>query len=333
MKILACIAAILFVLTSSLTLVLFNVESIALQQETYEKIFEETNLYTRLQPLLAKTARQSEIMAKYEGIPPDIIETLFTSSYSADDIKAIIADALGQFFDYINHKSEGVSISLSLQPLKTQLTTPEFSREMLTFLATQPKCTSEQRDQLLESGFIAGDQVILCNQPGPFTNEKGTLNFRYYFVEEQLAMISENEISSQISLVEIKPGATDFRDQLKRVRDQIKYVYIGSAIFLLLLSALAIRSLRDWLKWWGWPILCVAVVSLIFSAILPSLALQNLSTLLVRIPAELTPVITGICEDLVKLIFNPLKIQALILGIIGSIMILAEFLIAKRKTN
>jgi hypothetical protein len=333
MKILAYITAIFFVLTSSLALVFFNVDAIALQQETYEKIFEQKNLYTELPSLLAKAARESEATAKYDGIPSDIIETLFTSSYSSDDIKAIITDALGQFFDYINYKSDGISISLSLQPLKTQLTTPEFSGEILTFLATQPKCTSEQRDQLLESGFIAGDRIILCNQPGPFTNEKGTLNFRYYFVEEQLAKISESEITSQISLVEIKPGTTDFRDQLKQGRNLIKFIYIGSAIFLLLTSILAIRSLRDWLKWWGWPILCIAIISLIISVILPSQALQNFSALLVDIPAQLTPVITGLGEDLLALIFNSLKTQALILGVAGLIMILAEYFLAKRSIS
>jgi hypothetical protein len=106
-------------------------------------------------------------------------------------------------------------------------------------------------------------------------------------------------------------------------------------LFLLAITALAVRSLNDWLTWWGYPLLAAGLISLSLSAMSGLLAAGTFQLFIAPVlPGALPPEIVGVFRDLMAAIVrNALRPSLLLAGImawIGLVMVAFIFLLRKR---
>jgi hypothetical protein len=112
--------------------------------------------------------------------------------------------------------------------------------------------------------------------------------------------------------------------------------------FLLLISLLAVRGLKDWLRWWGIPLLITGAIGIIVGiAIMPLLTWAWQS--FVSIPSMLSPTFTQLLFGLIRGIgqglSQPIIIRAFLIGIlglgciIGAALIKNEPLITKKEKS
>ncbi|MCK7480869.1 MAG: hypothetical protein M0C28_29395 [Candidatus Moduliflexus flocculans] len=118
----------------------------------------------------------------------------------------------------------------------------------------QPDCTLEQLLQM-GMGFFSGD-IALCKPP------EEMMGLIAPMIESQLQFVT-TAIPDQVVLVstENSDSQGDPRIRLNGARLVMKWSPILPILFLVTLTALAVRSLPDWLKWWGYPFLAIGGIS------------------------------------------------------------------------
>ncbi|MBI3738415.1 MAG: hypothetical protein HY258_05155 [Chloroflexi bacterium] len=98
-------------------------------------------------------------------------------------------------------------------------------------------------------------------------------------------------------------------------------------IFLLGATLFVVRSLMDWLKWWGWPLLIVGILGVLIgflSAPLTRLLLPNLlnSRMPTFMPASMVKTTSDLAGSVIYEILKPFGWESLLLAVIGLGMIL-----------
>jgi hypothetical protein len=253
-------------------------------------------------------------------------QATITSLLPPDQIKTLTDDALASVFDYLNGKSN--SAVISLLPIKTRLAGPAGAEVVKQILRAQPDCTAQQ---LLQLGFgLLGGDIGLCKPPEELM---GLIN---PLIESQLQVMTLT-IPDQVTLIsgaQSNPTA-DPRINLDRARALMKITPFFPLFFLFGISVFAIRSLMDWLKWWGYPFLITGAISaltalvgspvfgLIVQRILQNQGSDFIPPILFSTFRETVSVVTG-------QILQPVMIEGLILGILGLGMIVVTLYLTKR---
>ncbi|MEO7838893.1 MAG: hypothetical protein ABIU06_06055, partial [Anaerolineales bacterium] len=154
-KFIAVICAVLFIVTGVMAMLLFNIERKAFDSTTYKQAFENQNLYARMPSILANTLSTTILQNQST---PTFIKTLTLTDWEAtissmlppEELKAITDDALDSIFDYVNRRSDSVTISVI--PLKSRLIGASGVEVVKQVLRVQPACTTEQL-QAIAFGF------------------------------------------------------------------------------------------------------------------------------------------------------------------------------------
>lgn len=261
--ILAGVCAVMFVVTGVAALLLFNIEWKAFTSAAYKQAFEKRNLYERTPAILAN-ALYSTVLER-QGIDPYLRsltvgdwETTIASLLPPEEIKAITDHTLDSVFDYINGKTD--SVVVSLLPLKSRLLGPAGVEVAMQILRAQPDCTLEQ---LMQMGLgLASGEINLCNPPGEM------LGLVTPLIESQLQVM----VTAFPDEIRLNPDAQngtsqDPRLRLDRIRTLMKFSPVVPLLLLIGLTAFGVRSLGDWLKWWGYPFIATGAVGALIALI------------------------------------------------------------------
>jgi hypothetical protein len=324
----AAIFAILFIISAVSVLLLFNLEAKAFSSATYKQAFEEQRLYERM-PTILSTALTSTMGQNISAVP-------FLRELSGEDwqntmaillppveLKAMADSALDATFDYINGHSSSASISLA--PLKTQLAGPAGMNLVLQILSVQPACTAEQLTQMALGAL--GGQIALCNPPPE------AIGLMTPFIQSQLQTMT-TLIPNEVTFIPGTLSGTpqDPRLRLNTVRSAIKLSPFLPVLLLLAVTIFAVRSLVDWLAWWGWPFMIAGVGSVLIGFIGSPLVGWILQLLILSqgtlpIPPVLASSIAETTSAVARQILVPVMVQGAILGFLGlGMAILAMFL-------
>ena len=314
----ATICAILFILSAVIVLLLINVEAKAFSSATYKQAFADQRLYERMPEILA-TALTSTMGQNINAIPflralaPEDWQNTITMLLPPEELKATADNALDATFDYLNGRSS--SAALSLIPLKTQLAGPSGMNVVLQILSLQPACTAEQLTQMALG--LLGGQIALCNPPPE------AVNLMTPFLQSQLQTMT-TVIPNEVTFIPGTLSGTpqDPRLQLNRVRFVIKLTPLVPVLLLLAVTVFAVRSLRDWLTWWGWPFM-IAGVSCVLIGLLGAPLVGWILQLLIQgqgtlpIPPVLISSIVETSSEVAQEILLPVMIQGALLGFAG----------------
>ena len=322
LKTLAAICAVLFIFTGVPVLLLFNLERRAFSSATYKQAFANQRLYERMPGILAATL--STTISQNPGMVPALREltveewqVMISSLLPPQELQAMTDQTLDATFDYLNFRSN--SIIISLLPVKARLAGEAGVNLVRQFLQTQPPCTVEQLTQMA-LGLLGGD-IALCNPPVE------ALNLLAPFIQSQIQTINVT-FPNEIALVPGSESGTpqDPRLELQAVRSAIKFSPFFVFLLLITIAVLAVRSLRDLMVWWGWPLLITgmagAVIAMIGSPIVGwFLQILILNQGAVLLPPVLAASIGETASAVASQMLVPAILQGFIIAVIGLIMI------------
>ncbi len=332
LKTLAAICAVLFILAGVPVLILFNIERKAFDSATYKQAFENQQLYQRMPTLLAETL--SATVSQNANTPPflkelnaDEWQMTISTLLPPEELRAMTDQTLDSTFDYLNFKSD--SVVISLLPVKARLAGEGGVNMVREVLKTQPDCTI---DQLTQMGLgLLGGNIALCNPP------EQAMGLLAPFIQSQLESISAS-FPNEIALVPGTDSRTPSGPRLKMQWVRSGIVFSPFFLFLLLLAiaVFAVRSFRDLLLWWGWPLLITgglaALIALVGSPLvgwLLQIMIQIYGAAL--IPPMLASTIGETTSAVARQMLSPVVIQGFLMAMIGLLMVIAGTFLFKKE--
>lgn len=328
---LSILLAILFVFSALAALLAFNLERTAFDAETYQKAFAKQQFYDRLPAVLAKALTGSNA----PGSLPPAMQTLNEQQWEnflrdllpPEALQTMGDETVASLFGYLNGYAEAVQIPLA--PLKQSLASDAGVQAVLAVFRAQPDCTLAQLAQMTMSALGSG-QIVLCNLPEELYPVITPI------IQEQLQWTAA-ALPEQVTLF---GGAGDKRIQMARQRLQsLRLVLRLSPLLplalLFALTLLAVRSLRDWLAWWGGPFLATGLAALL-SALAGAPVFGTLLLKMVenRLPVLVSPAMLDQARPLVVAVMGqltePLKVQGLILAVLSLLMTLGAFALQRK---
>lgn len=367
-KTLASICAILFIVLIIVALPLNNILSTTLNPNSYKRALEEQDLYGRLPSLIAEeivfsmtynpcVENPAGCAGENQGQPnqgsglPNFIKTLTQKDWEGimsnlvtkEWVKTQTENIIDQIFAYLNSSQSTLVIKMSLVDLKANISGEAGVKAALQFLNAQPTCTEDQLvtlQQAFETG-IRLENIPICQPPDQLMNE---------FIpqlQQGLKQATQN-MPDEIDLAKPSQGASvdqptksptpDFRPTLQRIRRWARLTPVISAILLLLVGLFAIRSVKDFCRWWGLPILIAGIlllgVALLFTPLfswLMNQALINGKLNFAGLTFNLVQTALDILRFLGKSIAQRTGFQAVVLTIGGFVLLVISFLFPARK--
>lgn len=315
-KTIAVFCAISFIFTSVMATLLFNFDRRAFTAETYQRAFAREDFYNKLPRLMAQSiasssADQSQFPLVMHGMSLEAWESFMHTLLPPEVLKPIGDNMLNSTFNYLSMKTNVVQVNLT--PLKASMMSETGTRAALALIGTLPACTLEQITQITFNLF-AGGQIELCNPPADM------LPLLAPIIQEQM-QFTASIIPDQLTLV-TAPLQNDPRERLQTTRLFMRLSLLLPIGFLLAVTIAAIRSVKDWLNWWGIPILitgfAIFMIGIlgapVFGVVLEGILARSLPNYL---PAFLLDFTGNFASAMVRALLNPLLWQGLILAFIG----------------
>ncbi len=333
-QLIAAICAILFIISTVIVVLLINTEAKAFSSATYKQAFADQQLYERMPAILA-TALTSTMGQNINAIP--FLRELALEDWQntiamllpPEELKTTADIALDSTFDYLNGRSN--SAAISLLPLKAQLAGPSGMTVVLQILSLQPACTAEQLTQMALG--LLGGQIALCNPPPE------AVSLMTPFLQSQLQTMT-TIIPNEVTFIPGTLSGTpqDPRIPLNRVRSIIKLTPLLPVLLLIGITIFAVRSLRDWLTWWGWPFMIAGVSSVLIGLVGAPLVGWILQFLIqgqatIPIPPALISSIAETTSEVAQEILLPVMIQGALLGFVGLGMAILGLFLPRKQAD
>jgi hypothetical protein len=353
----AWIFAILFVISSVGVIFAFFPARKLLSPDFYKGALEEVRIYERLPESIAQQLA-SNLTGDVTGTNTPVYllllnqqewESVLTSLINPTWLQTQTENILDQFFEILLVSPDPLNtpINVSLQEVKNRLAGQEGIQAFNQILNAQEDCSIEQLMGLLQLGLGLETQIdtLLCKPPDYIISELNP-------VVETFLSAAVTQVPDQVSFTlpafipqsstdgspqELSPGELpEFIETLRWTNMLISWSPILPIAFIVLVSAFAIRSLRDFLRWWGGAFLTAGGLSLIILIILYLTMDWSLGRF-IPIPLSvygLPPLLVqmGLVElslQLVNGIVLSVVIPAGILTILGILLLLGIYLLPK----
>ena len=333
-KFFATLCAILFIISGVLVLLLFNIEEKAFSSTTYKQAFENQGLYQRM-PAILSTALTTFIAQNQRAVPfltvvkEEDWQNIISMLLPPEELKAVANNALDSTFDYINGKTN--SATISLLPVKAHLAGPSGVNVVVQILHLQPPCTAEQLTQMAVG--LLGGQIALCDPPAE------AIGLMTPLIQSQLqAMIAI--FPNDVTFISDPRSGTpaDPRLKLNTLRSVIRYSVFLPLLLLLGITIFAVRSLRSWLNWWGWPLMITGGSSVLIALLGAPLVGWILRLVIVAqgaifVPPVLATSLGETASAVAQQMLAPVLIEGFILGFVGLGLVIIATLLVRREGN
>lgn len=305
-----------FVVTGIAALFFFNFDRRAFTAETYQQAFAQEDFYNKIPGLIAQSilsgTETTQQPLGMQGLSQETWESFIGTLLPPDVVKPIGDDLLNSTFEYLNLESS--SIQVNLIPFKTRMMGETGAQAALSLINALPACTLDQ-SVLIMFGMVSGGQIELCRPPDDI------LPMLMPLVQGQMqaaAAIIPDELT-----VVTAPLQDDPRERLQTARFLMRFSLILPLMFLITLTAFAVRSLKDWLLWWGIPFFVTGAISFIlsllgapvFGSMLERILTSNMAGIL---PVFLADFAGDLASAMARALLNPILWQGAVLAIIGA---------------
>ena len=318
-KLAALLFSIAFVLSAVLSLVLTSIDRRLLSATIYKNALVQQQVYNRLPRVLAEqlVLAVKSAAAGNDGKPPGGDLPVFLQNLNVDNWEAIVTSLappdllrsetegiIDQVFTYLNGQQD--TVSLDLNPLKNQLTGSAGQDAILSLIRAQPACTLQQIAQFILNA-VSGQGFSICRPPDSTLKEAGPV------IQAALGQLA-GQLPDQVVLISSNPaqGSTAGNPTANSLATSVRNARLIMRLspdlplgFLLLISLLAIRTPKNWLRWWGIPLCVMGLVA--------SLGVLVLSTSFERIwtvdfapifPSGLSLGLIALGHDLLRAVFQ-----------------------------
>lgn len=333
-KTLAGICAFFFVLSSVIAIILFNIERKSFTAETYKQAFREQGVYESAPSVFADVIISST--KDPNGISPitsllskDNLTFVISSLLPPDEMEQLLNAVFESFFAYLNGETD--SISIPLLSFKQYASSGAAGQALTEIIRVQPECTADQLWQMGMNLLSPNPMLILCNPPEHLTN------LVLPFFQTQLVAITSNLPDEVIISGDSQPGLPEFRERLDEVRAAMRITLAIPILFLLGIVIFTVRSLDDWLRWWGIPFIIAGIISVFFALIGAPVVRFFLQTVLLEgnadMPVIFLSMMSSVAGSIVGLILRPVAIQGIVLALIGAGMFGTGYLKKKPRPS
>ncbi len=334
LKILAWICAVLFIITTGIALLAFNAERRLFNPDLYLRAFESQNLYEQVPALAAEAlvfnASQNpcaensadcepaagDISAYLAFISAEDWQGIIRAVVPADMLKVLTEDAFTSTFAYLNGESESAEVTLTA--FKTHLNGPSGIAALMQFLRAQPACTFQQMLEMGTSDLTGTKHLTLCNPP------QEALPVVEPLIRAELHFLAAS-IPDTFTLIPV--GAEGKQNSIAALREARALMSFSPLIpmgLLFLISVIAVRSLKDWLYWWGIPLLASGLLGLILAAMVHFIFLWAFDMYLPSNVSAAMPSLTSLSRSLLDAVLSgvsvPIALQSILLALIGGAM-------------
>jgi hypothetical protein len=327
--------SILFVLTALGAVLLGAVDRRLLTASTYKNVLNQQQVYGRLprvgaEQLVMSMNNTSSGNTTSGGIPAFIRqisvsdwETIFTTLFPPEALKSTTNNLIDQVFAFLNGHQE--TVILDLTPFKSRLAGQAGIDSLLALVRSQPACSASQAADVLAEVASGQEIGFLCRPP------EDILNQMIPTIKQGLDQ-AVSQIPDKTPLAGSQLTPEDFASLTNNVRLAHLILRLTPDVplfFLLLISLLAVRSAKSWLRWWGIPLLLSGVFSLLLS-ISASTFFERIwvGLLASRLPASLSLGTITLGHDIVRALIQAflsgVTIQGLVLSLFGLGMLIGS---------
>jgi hypothetical protein len=262
--------------------------------------------------------------AFFTALTTDQWSSILTKLLPAQWLQSTTENTLRQAFEVINDPAATVRINISLLEFKTRLTGQAGVDVVKQILAALPPCPAGQFP-------TSGDpsQLLECRPPNEVMAQ----------VEPQIQDALQQAatgIPDEVDLLQpvreaglLSANATNLPAPPRQLLLYGRWIVRLSPILclglLFLITLLAVRSWKGWLRWWGYPILSAGLGTVVFAAVawgglamVVSLARQNLPA---NIAPDLFETLGVTLTAVVRQFALVLGGEGVFLGLIGLVML------------
>lgn len=282
-KVCAILLSIAFVLSAVLSLLLTSIDRRLLNASIYKNALVQQQVYDRLPGVLAE---QLVLVLKSTSTtngqnPPGGGPPVFLQNMSADDWQTILTSlappdllrsgaegVIDQFFAYLN--GQGDTVSLDLTPLKSRLVGSAGQAAVLSLIRAQPACTLQEIAQLTLNA-VSGQGISICRPPDSL------LQVAMPLIQTALKQLA-GQLPDELVLLSTNPapgstGGNLSTSLVTTVRNARLIMRLSPDLplgFLFLITLLAVRTPKNWLRWWGIPLCVTGLVAALGVLVLTS---------------------------------------------------------------
>lgn len=370
-RLLAGFFAILFIIAALISLLLVNAEHHFVDPELYKRVLLEERVYDSLPRLLstqisagmtfnpcaedpsACEGEGEDVSEDDEGGPPDYFknmeaeqwELLLGEILSANWLQAQTESVIDQLFVFLDSDDTTPSITISLADLKSRLMGRNGVETVLKIIEAQPTCTQDQLREIINSfeNDDSSTELLSCRPPQEILDEYlssmvETLNEVIESLPDEV-VLGENLMDSDLDEeIETDEDEMQVGKTLRRVRTYMRLSPIVPIGFLLLIAVFGVRSFREFLQWWGIPLLLTGLIALVFSILSMPIFNWFIKTYVqVQIPGYFSSEFVGLGFDIgrsmIRSLVKAITIQAGVLSLGGILMSVASAFIKQRRTE
>lgn len=170
-----------------------------------------------------------------------------------DWLRQQLEGIIGSFFAWLDSDELAPQLVLNVEPVKRRLLGAGTENIFEIMISSWPPCSPEQLQSIEDEFREAGGILLLgCAPPEPFRT----------VTMERASDALQNEaraLPSQVRLIEDlsqeAEGLLELKAGLLQLRLLARWAIAVPAALLGLIMALVVRGWRDWLRWWGIPLL------------------------------------------------------------------------------
>lgn len=251
-----------------------------------------------------------------------IVSNLVPTAWLQTQVEGLI-DA---FFGYLNSDAPALTMKLSMVEVKQRIGGEPGWQSIMQVLKAQPPCDFMDYFDLFFSMFDEGlEGLPSCRPPADLINE---------FKPEIQQALSEaangipDEIDAAALVQDSLPSGTSLESLRTSVRGLRALAWLGLLVplgCLALATLLVVRSLQDWLVWWGLPLVIGGTAAFLLALATPTLAtLLIVNWMLATMPAGLSQglglTLSSLSQALFETFATRVALQAAVIAFIGFVM-------------
>lgn len=249
----------------------------ALGDSTYDAIFAEQRLATEEERQQIADCFQQAGLAVTTEPAPRYLQNLTVTNWEEiilaimppEELQRLVEDALDQIFSFLS--GQRLQVSLPMDSVKERIVGEGGLNALLEIIRAQPPCNAEEIAALehLVAGYSG--QVSLCRPPEDLLERMRPM------LQDQLNQIA-TQIPAQVEIINAQTtdrGTAGSGSGFRFVRLMMRFTPHLALFFLLLVTFLAVRTPKSWMRWWGIPTFLAGLLTMILAVTLAAIFEQT----------------------------------------------------------